>query len=397
MKIAYFDCFAGASGDMILGALVDSGVKFQDLQRELKKLNLTGYELTAESVEKMHIGATSIQVVAQAKQPERHLSEIKNIIQKSRLSSNIKEKSIHIFTRLAVAEAKIHRTTPEKIHFHEVGGIDAIVDIVGAVIGLKLLEIDRIFISALPAGHGFVNCAHGKLPLPAPATAELTKGFPIVYRDISGEMVTPTGAAILTTLAESAPGFPEMRLQQVGYGAGKNEFPIPNLLRIFIGEQMRKFSPPSESLTLLETNIDDLNPEIYTYVLPKLFAAGALDVYLTPIIMKKNRPGMVLSALCRPDLTEQIKQIIFTETSTYGIRQQFIERWALERESRTVQTEFGNIQIKLALQHGKILHAAPEFADCQRLAEKHNIPLKEVYTVALTAFRQQVEDKSGKE
>ena len=235
MKIAYFDCFAGASGDMILGTLVDAGVPLEVLKQELEKLNLSGFRLQAEKVQKKHLGATSITVSVEGNQPERHLTDIQQIIQRSHLSPNVKVKSIQIFQRLAQAEAKIHQTTPEKIHFHEVGAVDAIVDTVGAVIGLEYLNIQQLFVSAFPISHGFVDCAHGKLPLPAPATVELLKGFSLIPRDVEGELVTPTGAAILSTLAQPGQPLPEIILEKVGYGAGEKDFPFPNLLRMFIG------------------------------------------------------------------------------------------------------------------------------------------------------------------
>ncbi len=391
MKIAYFDCFSGASGNMILGALIDAGLDANILKLELTKLNISGYQLLAQPTEKMHIVGTYVDVVLETEQPERHLADIVKIIETSALSKSIKEKSIAIFNRLAIAEAKVHRTTPDRIHFHEVGGVDAIVDIVGSVIGLEKLGIEQIYVSAFPAGHGFVKCAHGRLPLPAPATLELLQGFQIIKYPIAGEFVTPTGAAILTTLGQKVQQLPAFDLVKIGYGAGTKDFLIPNLLRLMIGELESTDEMRLEFLSLLETNLDDLNPEIYTHLFKLFFDAGALDVYLTPIIMKKNRPGNTFSVLCRPEDSLKIKSLIFTETTAFGLRERMVQRWALHREFKTVQTKWGDVRIKLAKLRGKIIQSAPEFQDCQGLAEKNAIPIKEVYQQAMAAYLQSVE------
>ncbi|MCI0516099.1 nickel pincer cofactor biosynthesis protein LarC [candidate division KSB1 bacterium] len=386
MKIAYFDCFAGASGDMILGSLIDVGLACDQLRHELARLKVSGYEIQTQAVEKMHLAATSVQVNFLEPQPPRHLTEITEIIQKSTLSATVKAKSIQIFTRLAHAEAKIHRTTPNEIHFHEVGGVDAIVDIVGAVVGLELLEIEQLFVSAFPAGYGFVDCAHGRLPVPAPATLELLQNFPVIQRSVEGELVTPTGAAILTTLAQNHVAVPEFTIQKVGYGAGKKNFPFPNVLRLILGEVKGDLLPPAEELILLEANIDDLNPEVYTHVFQVLFSAGARDVYLTPIIMKKNRPGTMLSVLSEPAQAPKLTQLIFQETSTFGLRQTPLARIALAREYLKVTTKYGAVRIKLARLGSQILQAAPEFSDCQALAQTHHVPIKEIYNHAIAAY-----------
>jgi uncharacterized protein (TIGR00299 family) protein len=392
MKIAYFDCFAGASGDMILGSLLDAGVDFDTFITELAKLNLTGFKLAVSGLHRNHIGATSIDVEVEEKQPERHLSEIKDIINVSSLSATVKEKSIQIFTRLAEAEAKIHRTTPEKIHFHEVGGIDAIVDVVGAVIALELLEIEHVYVSAFPFGFGFVECSHGQIPMPAPAAIELLQGFKIIQRPIEGELVTPTGAAILSTLASPTEKLPEMSLKKIGYGAGKTKFPFPNLLRVFIGAAETAILPEFEYLTILEANIDDMNPEIYTYVFDLLFENGALDVFLTPIFMKKNRPGNMLSVLAPEEKIVALSDIIFRETSTFGLRQRKIQRRKLVREIEKVATQFGPIDVKIGKIEDKIVQVAPEFSDCAALARKTKRPLKEIYQQALLTFFQKTKE-----
>lgn len=394
MKIAYFDCFAGASGDMILGSIMDAGVDFNTFVNELTKLNLSGFKLAKSGIKRNRIGATSIEVDVEEKQPERHLSEIKKIINDSTLSEKIKDKSIQIFTRLAEAEAKIHRTTPEKIHFHEVGGVDAIVDVVGAVIGLELLNIEKVYVSAFPSGFGFVECSHGQIPVPAPAAIELLQGFKIIQRPIEGEMVTPTGAAILTTLASPTDKLPEMQLQTIGYGAGKTKFPYPNLLRILVGEVETELLPELEHLTMLEANIDDMNPEIYSYLFERLFEMGALDVFLTPIIMKKNRPGNILSVLTPEEKIAPLSALILRETSTFGLRQRKIQRRKLERQIVTVKTVLGDIKVKLGKIDDQIIQIAPEYDDCVKLAKVHKRPLKDVYHQAVVAFNETITAKN---
>ncbi len=391
MKIAYFDCFSGASGNMILGALIDAGLDANLLKLELSKLNISGYQLLAQQTEKMHIAGTYVDVVLETEQPERHLADIVEIIQTSSLSKSTKDKSIAIFNRLAIAEAKVHRTTPDRIHFHEVGGVDAIVDIVGSVIGLEKLGIEQVYVSAFPAGHGFVKCAHGRLPLPAPATMELLQGFSIIKYPVAGEFVTPTGAAILTTLGQKVNQLPTFDLVKIGYGAGTTDFLIPNLLRMMIGDLEQTDEMQLEFLSLLEANLDDLNPEIYTHLFKLFFEAGALDVYLTPVVMKKNRPGNIFSVLCRPEDSLKMKSLIFTETTTFGLRERMIQRWALHREFKKVSTKWGDIRIKLAKLRGKIIQSAPEFQDCQTIAEKNEVPVKEVYKQAMAVYVQSVE------
>jgi uncharacterized protein (TIGR00299 family) protein len=387
MRIAYFDCFAGASGDMILGALLDAGVEPEVWQRELNKLNLSGYELKIDRVQKQGIAATAVRVLVSERSRERHLAEIEELIGTSQLPAEVKEESVKVFRRLAVAEARVHGTTPDQIHFHEVGAIDAIIDIVGAVVGLRLLGIEEVYLSALPLGHGFVDCAHGRLPLPAPATVELLQGVPVLSRDVEGELVTPTGAAILTTLARGFGPLPAMTVEGIGYGAGQKDFPFPNLLRLLVGTTSATLDARMETLTLLEANIDDLNPEFYGHLMERLFAAGALDVYLTPVQMKKNRPGVVLSVVCPPAQAEALAALIFAETTTIGLRRQEVQRWALARERVEVETPYGTVGVKVARLGGKAMTASPEYEDCRRLALESGVPLKEVYTAAEAALR----------
>jgi uncharacterized protein (TIGR00299 family) protein len=389
MRIAYFDCFAGASGDMILGALLDAGVEPASWQGELDKLNLSGYELEIDRVQKQGIAATEVRVPVSEGSQERYLAEIEGLINTSQLPTEVKETSVEVFRRLAVAEARVHGTTPDRIHFHEVGGVDAIIDIVGAVVGLRLLGVEEVYASALPLGHGFVDCAHGRLPLPAPATLELLQGVPVLSRDAEGELVTPTGAAILTTLAKSFGPFPPITVEKIGYGAGQKDFPFPNLLRLLVGTTSPALDARMETLTLLEANIDDLNPEFYGHLMERLFTAGALDVYLTPVQMKKNRPGVLLSVTCPPAQAEALAALVFAKTTTIGLRRQEVQRWALARERVEVKTPYGIVGVKVARLGGKVMTASPEYEDCRRLALKGGVPLKEVYMAAEAAFRRQ--------
>lgn len=392
MKIAYFDCIAGASGDMILGALVDAGVPLIALQQRLAALKLDEFELKAEKVVKNGFSATKVDVVIHEHHQHeqghhhhhgRHLSDIEALIRQSELDASIQERAMGMFRRLAEVEAGIHNAPVENVHLHEVGGVDTIVDVTGALIGLDELGIEQVYASPLPLGRGFVQGAHGQIPLPAPATVALLQGIPVTGSDIEKELVTPTGAVILSTLASGFGPIPAMRLGAVGYGAGGRDLPIPNVIRLLLGEQ----DPPTtlERLALLETNIDDSNPEIFGYVMEKLLAAGALDVFFTPIQMKKNRPATLLSTLCRPPDVDELETILLTETSTLGIRRQWVERRCLERFSETLQTRYGPIRVKIARLHDGATKRAPEYDDCRRAAETHNVPLREVYAAALAA------------
>ncbi len=381
MKIAYFDCFAGASGDMTLAALIDAGVEVEELKGELGKLDLPGYEIEVSKVKKHGITGTDVDVIVSDHVHERHLDDIEKLIDTSNLEEDIKLSSKKIFGRLAVAEANVHGTTPDKVHFHEVGGIDAIIDIVGSVIGLKLLGIEEIYTSSFPMSHGYVKSAHGIIPVPAPATMELIKGFPVYSIDIEGELLTPTGAAILTTLAKGAGMMPQMKLEGVGYGAGKKDFDIPNLLRIYVGMKQNT-EGITDTVVLLETNIDDMNPEIYDHLSSRLFEASALDVYLTPIQMKKNRPAILLSILTSPQNADRLREIIFKETTTLGIREQVMRRQCLSREWKTVETPYGEVRLKIAKLGDRIMTIAPEYEDCKRLSLEKGVPIKSVYAVA---------------
>lgn len=382
MKTAYFDCIAGASGDMILGALLDAGLPEATLRHELAKLHLDGFDLRCSQVNKQGFSATKVDVLVTDDVPARHLPDIETIVQESELPPSIKAAAVKIFRRLGEVEAGIHGTTLDQVHLHELGGIDTIVDVVGALVGLVALGVEQVVASPLPVGRGFVRGAHGAIPLPAPATVALLKGVPIVGSELEVELVTPTGAVLLSSLATTFGPIPAMTLAAVGYGAGGRELPIPNVLRLLLGEQARPEQAITETLTMLETNIDDLNPEIYDYVMARLFEAGALDVFLSPIQMKKNRPATLLRLLCRPGQVDVLTTILFAETSTLGVRQQSVTRHCLARSVHTVETPYGPVRVKVAQWGEGKTKAAPEYEDCRRLAETKDVSLREVYRAA---------------
>ena len=385
MRIAYFDCFAGASGDMILGALLDAGLNLDDLRERLSALRLPDWRLNARRVLKRGLAATSVEIESETEPIERTLGDIDALIADSALPEHDRTLVLGIFRRLAEAEARVHDIPPAEVHFHEVGAVDAILDVAGAVSGLSLLGIETIHASPLSLGRGFVRAGHGVLPLPAPAVVELLRGVPVVGVETDGETVTPTGAAILTTLAKSFGPLPAMRLSSVGYGAGRRDAEYPNALRVLLGETAE--NADVETVLLIQTNIDDMNPQLYEHVFGQLFAAGALDVWLSPAHMKKNRPGNVLSVLCRPAHEATVRDVIFRETTTLGLRRQFIERRSLPREIRTVSTRFGQARVKLALADGRVLRAIPEYEDCKRLAEANAVPLRDVLAEVEQAAR----------
>jgi len=402
MRVAYFDCFAGISGDMALGALVDAGADFEALRSELDKLGLHDeFELTLDRVTKRGISAADVTVKLHHRHhrhehPDHHVEghgrgfgEIKRIIEGSGLSERVKRDSVAIFRKLAEAEAKIHAKSVDEIHFHEVGAVDAIVDIVGARVCLELLAVEKVYCSPMPTFSGTVEIAHGTFPLPAPATVELLRGVPWRELGIVGEIVTPTGAAIAATLAEGFGPMPAMSVESVGYGAGKKDFGIPNVLRVVVGEAAHSGlaeSSYSAEVAVIETNIDDLNPQAYEVVMERLFEAGALDVYLTPIQMKKNRPATLLSVICEPEQVYDMSAIIFSETTSIGIRIDRRARICLEREIVSVETEFGPIGVKVARYEGDILNVQPEYEDCRAAAAKHDAAFKRVRDAAVAAF-----------
>jgi uncharacterized protein (TIGR00299 family) protein len=385
MNLAYFDCFSGISGDMTLGAILDAGVSLDHLRRELRSLGLPGWELTAEKVWKNGMAATCAKVRAQDAQTHRSLSTILHILEKSSLATNVKQQASAIFRKLGEAEAAVHDVPLEKIHFHEVGAVDAIVDIVGACIGFAALGIDSFACSALNVGAGTANMAHGILPVPAPATARLLLGKPTYSTGIQKELVTPTGASIVATLCTSFGPQPPMSVSAIGYGAGTADLEAqPNVLRLMIGEAATRHSAAtSEIIRVLEANLDDMNPQIYGYFLEKALAAGALDVFSTPVQMKKNRPGMLVTVLCKPEDEANFHDIFFAETTTLGVRSYAAERRILARHWETVHTPFGDVRIKVARLNGHVRQASPEFEDCRKLAEAQNVPLHRVMEEAM--------------
>jgi uncharacterized protein (TIGR00299 family) protein len=378
MKIAYFDCFSGASGDMILGSLIDAGLEIDVLKNELKKLDLSGYEIKTTKKTKKGLYGTKFDVIIPKKHHHRGLKDIVQIIDESKLDLEIKKKSKAIFTRLAEVEAKIHNMPVQDVHFHEVGAVDAIVDIVGAVTGFYLLGIKEITVSKLHVGSGTVECAHGTLPVPAPATAELLKGLPVYATGIEGELITPTGAAIFSTLSNRFGELPEMAIEKIGYGLGSKELSIPNVLRVCIGESKNAFK--EDFVQLIETNIDDMNPQFYDHVMQLLYGEGAKEVFLTPVYMKKNRPGTLLSVIASIDKIDPLIDIIFQETTTLGVRiSNMKKRKILKRELLTVASPWGNVKVKVRTISEDKKVISPEYDDCQKLAKKHNIPIQKVY------------------
>lgn len=390
MTIAYLDCFSGVSGNMLLGALLDAGLALDDLKADLARLPLSGYEIRAERVTKRGISATHLTVEVTPEHADRGLRDVLAIIDQAGLPGAVSDRSRRIFTRLAEAEARVHGQPVEEVHFHEVGAVDAIVDVVGACCGLHRLGIERVSASPLPLGGGWVETAHGRLPVPAPATVELLEGVPAYGGPIEEELVTPTGAAILTTVATSFGPMPPMTIRSVGWGAGTKEMAHPNVLRIFVGESAAQ--PRAQSLVAIETNLDDMNPEFFEYLMDRLFTAGALDVFYTPIVMKKSRPATLISVLAEANQASALQEVIFRETTTLGVRSYDVSRLCLERDWREVQTEYGPVRMKVGLSDGEIVTAAPEYEDCRRLARESGTPVKTVYQAAQSAFEK---SKSG--
>lgn len=373
---------------MILGALLDAGVTQEKLQEQLSLLHLEGFDLKTRRVMKNGLSATQAEVIVADPVPERRLPDLIEIIHTSELTPPVKEQAVAIFQRLGQVEAHIHGISLEQVHLHELGGLDTIVDVVGALAGLQLAGVEQVQVSALPLGRGFIKSSHGPLPLPAPATVALLDGVPVTGSDLEVELVTPTGAAILTSLATSFGPIPAMTFKAVGYGAGRRDLPIPNVLRILLGESAAPEAAIIETLAMLETNIDDLNPEVYEYVMAQLFDAGALDVFLSPIQMKKNRPAVLLRVLCKTNQADALSAILFSETSTLGIRKQLIERHCLPRTIQSVSTLYGPVRIKIAQWGQGKRKIAPEYEDCKKIAALKKVPLWEVYQAAIQAAQE---------
>ena len=380
MNALYYDCFSGISGDMNLGVMIDLGIDRDYLIGELRKLNLEGWEMRVEKDQRHGITGTKVTIVlTREEKKHRHLSDINNIIERSNLGPDIKTVALEIFRKVAEAESKVHDIPVEKVHFHEVGAVDSIIDITGAAICYVKMGIEEIIVSPVELGRGFVKCAHGLLPVPAPATAEILKDIPVHSGKLDFEATTPTGAAILSVLGTRFESDINMKIHRTGYGIGHRNNPeLPNLLRVYMGES----AVPQEGghiEYLVESNIDDMNPEMYENLINRLFEAGAADVFLTNIIMKRSRPGIKISILCQPGIIENIKDILFRESTTLGLRIIPFDKHTVSRRVDTIDTPYGPVTVKYAYYNDKLISAKPEIKDCMALAEENKLPLAEVY------------------
>ncbi len=381
MKIAYFDCFSGISGNMILGALIDLGLGIERLRAELGKLPLSGYGIEVSQVTRRGIRATYADVVTACPDGPRTLKDIISLIDRSEFDDQVKKAGKGIFVRLAEAEARVHGLNIDAVHLHEVGATDTLVDVFGSLNGLRALGIEEVYCSPLNLGKGLVHCSHGWLPVPAPVTTDLLQGFPAYSGEVEGELTTPTGAAIATGIAVGFGSMPLMKVTGVGYGAGKMDPETPNLLRIIVGECVEGAGNlVDESVTVLETNIDDMNPQFYDHIMESLLQAGALDVFLTPVQMKKNRPGVLLSAIGRSENVRGLVDVIMKESTTLGVRITETRRISLPRSAGMVKTRFGEIRIKVARRGDGLSSMMPEYDDCKKAARAHSVPLSAVYS-----------------
>lgn len=394
MRILYFDCIAGISGDMALGALLDAGADLEPIRAGLLTLALEPFDLDVEAVDSGGIGATKVTVRSGAVSVIRTYANIRSLLELAELPLDAKGLAQRIFRRLAEAEAIVHRRELEQVTFHEVGAVDSIVDIVGTALAISSLGVERVFASAVPTGFGMVKTEHGALPIPAPAAVELLRGAPVYSRGVPVELVTPTGAAILAATVEGFGDLPRMRVERVGYGAGSARLDFPNVIRVLIGEEDREATPeletPAGAETVLETNVDDLSPELYGYVLERLFAAGAQDAWLTPIVMKKGRPAVTISALVSPQRQEAVRHVLFREAGTLGVRAVSVDKQALEREWLEVSTAHGVVRVKVGRLEGRVVTVAPEFEDCASLARETGRPLREIYEEAVRLAREAI-------
>jgi uncharacterized protein (TIGR00299 family) protein len=386
-RIVYLDCASGASGDMLLGAVVDLGLPIERLREDLGRLGVEGWRIESRRVDRSGLAATKVDVVAEtAGQPHRHLKHVLAILDGSSLEAEVKERAAALFRRLAEAEAAVHGTTPEKVHFHEVGALDSIVDIVGGVLALRWLSPARFVASPLNVGTGTVAMSHGTFPVPPPATARLVEGVP-VYGAGEGELLTPTGALLVTAHASEYGPLPLMRVEKTGHGAGGRDTKgRPNVLRLFVGSEAAAGATP-ERVLVLETEVDDAPPQLLGSLIERLLAVGAVDAFLTPVQMKKGRPGVLVTAVAPPAAREAIEEVLFRETTTLGVRRQEWERTTLDRETRTVDTAYGPIRVKIGQRRGVVYNAWPEFGDCERAAAAHGAAVKEVLAAALAAWR----------
>lgn len=386
MKTAYFDCFSGISGDMIIGAFLDLGIDIKQLEDYLKKLNLPGFSISAEKVMKTGISGIKFHVNITDNTGERHLKDIVSIIKNGSIDEDIKEAGIKIFHDIAEVEASIHQKSIDEIHFHELSGLDTIVDIIGALYCIKALGIEKIYCSPINTGKGFVKTMHGMMPIPAPATAALLKDIPTFTTNTQAELATPTGAAIIKHICKNFTGMPRMKVHKIGYGAGSKslDIPLPNLLRIMLSSEMPS-QYDEDDILLLQTNIDDMNPEFFDSAIDKILSAGAVDVFITPIFMKKNRPAFMLSALCENNALDAVLSSVFAETTTLGVRISTIRRKKLNVEFMDIKTSYGMVKIKIGKSNGKILNFGPEYEECKKLAQINNVPVKTIYDEAKSA------------
>jgi pyridinium-3,5-bisthiocarboxylic acid mononucleotide nickel chelatase len=392
MRIAYLDCASGISGDMTLGALVDAGADLAAIQAGIDSLGLTACRLVQSEVKKRGFRATQITVEHEPDHAHRHLHHISAMIDRGSLPPRARELATRIFHKLAEAEAKVHGSTIEKVHFHEVGAVDSIADIVGAAIGFDLLGVERIICSPVPTGHGFVEIAHGRCSIPAPATGELLRGVPLAPLDVEGELTTPTGAALVAALAAGFGPLPAMTVDAIGYGSGQKDFPQPNILRVLVGEastieSVGDHRPLVESIVVLETNLDDCPGDAIGHAMERLFAAGALDVAVTPLQMKKGRPGVLLTVQAQPANADSLEAILFHETTTIGVRRQTVERSVLARHACEVQTPWGPIAGKVSTLPNGTRRFAPEYEACHRVSIEQQVPLADILAASNQAFR----------
>lgn len=391
MRTLYWDCFAGISGDMALGSLIDAGADPERLRKLLARLPLNGWQLEIREDKKNGFRGVQAGVrVPAGGQPHRRLADIERILATGDLPEWVAQTAARVFRRLAAAEARVHGTSPAQIHFHEVGAVDAIIEIVGSVAALHLLGIERIQVSPLPLGRGFVRCAHGLLPVPAPAVLELLRGLPTAPAPVDGELVTPTGAALVATLAEAAGPIPDMRIDRIGYGVGSAVFPFPNLLRAIIGEVSSTTAAIREKVTVLETVLDDVNPEHYPFYLERLRARGALDAYLTPLTAKKGRPGIKLTVLSPEHVWRDLVKDIILETGTLGVRVRHEDRVTVAREILRVDTAYGPVRVKIARLDGVVVRLKAEYEDCRELALRHGVPVRVVTFAAEKAAAESI-------
>jgi uncharacterized protein (TIGR00299 family) protein len=395
MRIAYFDCIAGISGDMALAALIDAGADFDELRLHLAKLPLERFDMDVEETDQQGLRATRVTVRASSAGVIRTYASIRALLDAADLPPEALQLAQRIFRRLAEAEARVHHKEVENVTFHEVGAVDSIVDIAGTALALSMLGIERVFASAIPTGLGMTKTEHGVMPIPGPAVVELLRGAPMYSKGVAAELTTPTGAAILAATVEGFGELPPMRIESIGYGAGTHRLDFPNLLRILVGAAESAMEPrvnASEQL-VLETNVDDLNPELYEYVLERVFAAGAQDAWLVPIVMKKGRPAVTIRVLCAPDREAEMHQIIFRETGTLGIRSATVSKTTLDRDTLKVETTHGAVAVKIGVLDGHVVTVAPEYEDCVRIAREAGVPAKDVFEQAVHMARRELDEE----